>query len=810
MLFRWYKAIILERPLWTLLLIFCAILFFGYYAPKFHLDASSDTLVLENNKALEYYRSISARYESDDYVVIAYTPHDNTIFDSNTLADIKAMRNALADIDGVTSVVSIYDVPLLHSPPVTFDSLTKKIITLDSDEVDIGLAEQEFKTSPLYSNLLMSEDGTTTAMLVTLEQDAMYNTLRNERNALREERLSRSLTPEEDKALVRATEAFSQYKQQALAKQTKAIADIRAVMDAHRDHAMLYLGGVPMIVVDSIDYISSDIVVFGVGVVCFLIVLLVLAFRDIRWVLLSMINCTIVAVVMIGMLGLLGWPVTAVSSNFLSLLLIITLSLAVHLIVHYRELVLQMPEAKQSALVSQVVEQKFMPCFYTSATTMVAFSSFLISGIRPVIDFGLMMTIGMAVAFICSFTFFPAALVLMSKITHVKGRDITGHITLFFADINQRFKGITLCMFAVVAVVSVVGMSWLTVENRFIDYYKESTDIYQGMELIDTKLGGTTPMDVILDAPSSEESDEAGKHPDITEGYWYNSFMLDEIAMVHSYLESLPQTGKVLSFDTTMQMVKSIDKRSYIDSLFLAVLAKELPANIKTILFDPYISKDGNQLRFSTRVFESDSTLRRQELIDSVKAHLTDVFEYMPEQVHVTGMVVLYNDLLQSLFRSQILTLGFVFSVILVMFVISFHSIKLALIAIIPNIFASLTVLGIMGLWNIPLDIMTITIAAICIGIAVDNTIHYVHRFKKEYGDDKNYWQAMKRAHGTIGHAMYYTAITITLGFSILVLSNFVPTVYFGLLTGFSMLVALLADLLLLPLLLVLLKPFKT
>ena len=171
-------------------------------------------------------------------------------------------------------------------------------------------------------------------------------------------------------------------------------------------------------------------------------------------------------------------------------------------------------------------------------------------------------------------------------------------------------------------------------------------------------------------------------------------------------------------------------------------------------------------------------------------------------------MLVLYNNMLQSLFKSQIMTLGVVFLAIMIMFIFTFRNIKVAVIAIIPNIVAAAQVLGLMGWLNISLDIMTITIAAIVIGIAVDDTIHYVHRFGEEITKDYDYWAAVKRCHNSIGRAMYYTTVTITLGFMILVLSNFIPTIYFGLLTGFSMMVALVADMMLLPILLVMIKPY--
>jgi predicted RND superfamily exporter protein len=257
-------------------------------------------------------------------------------------------------------------------------------------------------------------------------------------------------------------------------------------------------------------------------------------------------------------------------------------------------------------------------------------------------------------------------------------------------------------------------------------------------------------------------------------------------------------------------MLRQVEQEIVTDNFELSVLYKKLPEEIREILVRPYMSEDGNQVRFAIRVFESDPSLQRETLIRTIRDQLTNEFGYDNSQVHLSGMLVLYNNMLQSLFRSQILTIGVVFLAILLMFAILFRNMKMAGIAIVPNLFAASLVLGLMGWLAIPLDLMTITIAAITIGIAVDDTIHYVHRFTRELGKDYDYWAAVRRSHASIGRAMYYTSITVTLGFSILVLSNFVPTIYFGLLTGFAMLIALLANLTVLPLLIVRFKPLGT
>ncbi|MGD2137827.1 MAG: MMPL family transporter [Gammaproteobacteria bacterium] len=828
---RWYDRLILRHPLAVLLVIGLLTAFFGYHSSDFRLDASADTLTLENDQAVEYYRSIRARYGTDDFLIVTYTPAGE-LFSAAVLTDLRRLRDRLAAIDRVDSVISILDVPLISSPPVTLNELSRSRRTLETPGMDLDMARSELIHSPLYRNLLISTDGRTTALQVVFKRDVAWHQLLERRDRLREKRLNGELSAQEAADLDSLSAEFNAYSAALLDQQHEDIASVRRILDEHRDGARLYLGGVPMIVADSIDFIRHDLLTFGAGVLCFLIVILAVAFHRPRWILLPMLTCFGAGVIMIGLLGLLDWPVTVVSSNFVSLMLIITLSLTIHLIVRYRELHEENPAGDQYHLVRETIHTKGLPSFYTAITTMVAFSSLLFSGIRPVIDFGWMMTIGTAVAFLLAFSLFPAALLLMKPGTPPKLRSLTAVITRSAAHLNVHHGAALGVVYILVVVASILGMTMLTVENRFIDYFKESTEIYRGMKLIDREMGGTTPLDVIVDAPAEflataeteqlteqqvdaeeavfmDDSDlEAPGSAGITgTSYWFNTYRLETVAAIHDYLDGLRETGKVLSITTTMRMLESLKDSSALDDFFLAILYKRLPDDIRETLFTPYMAEDGNQLRFAIRVFESDPSLKREQLLEKIRRHLAGTMGLEAEQVHLTGMLVLYNNMLQSLFRSQILTLGIVFLAILVMFIILFRNLKMASVAIIPTLLAALQVLGLMGWLGIPLDLMTITIAAIVIGIAVDDAIHYVHRFTVEFGKDGNYRATMERCHDSIGRAMYYTTITVTLGFMILVLSNFIPTIYFGLLTGFAMLVALIANLTLLPLLIIWIRP---
>ena len=809
---NFYRFCVIQHPSIGLIFSVMLIIVLGLFIKDFRLDASADSLVLENDRDLEYYRSIKAQYGSDDFLIITYTPKKD-LFSDDVLNDIEKLKRSLYQLKRVEEVTTLLDVPLISSPPITYKELDKRTPVLRDPTTDLNLAIKELSQGPLYKNLILNASAKTTAIQVVFKRDEYYLDLLKQRNDLRSKRLKLALNTKDNKQLEVVSAEFKRYATQLQEQVSQDIEKVRAILGNHKNMAEIHLGGVPMITSDMIDYIDNDIRVFGVAVLILLIVLLTIVFRKPRWVIIPMIICFAASVSMTGVLGLIDWRVSVVSSNFISLMLILTLSLTVHLIVRYRELHKIMPMANQQDLVWETVKSKAEPAVFTAVTTMVAFASLVISGIRPVIDFGWMMIIGVSLSLALVFILFPAIIVLLNTGKPDDDNDFTEKITQFFVYLINRFKRPVFIFYLALAALSVTGMSLLTVENRFIDYFKKDTEIYQGMLTIDKELGGTTPLDVILDpdkdfyeflAEIAEEEGIDSESAGISgTSYWFDVFSLETVDKVHSYLDGLPETGKVLSMSTTMELLTKLNAGEPLENIQLAVMYKRLPDDIKSTLFTPYMSADGNQVRFSIRVFDSDENLQRDKLLEKIKTDITEKFELDASQVKLSGMLVLYNNMLQSLFKSQILTLGFVFVAIMLMFLILFRSVRVALIAIVPNLVAAGFVLGLMGWLGINLDIMTITIAAITIGIAVDDTIHYVHRYIEELAIDNNPWAAVSRCHASIGKAMYYTTITITLGFSVLMLSNFIPTIYFGLLTGFAMMIALIADLTLLPLLMV-------
>ena len=300
-----------------------------------------------------------------------------------------------------------------------------------------------------------------------------------------------------------------------------------------------------------------------------------------------------------------------------------------------------------------------------------------------------------------------------------------------------------------------------------------------------------------------------GDEEENDEKYWFTKDKIDKIKRVHNYLDSIEAVGKVLSFSSIIEVATKLNNNKSLGSLEMGVLYTKIPDTIKKEIVDPYISIKDSEARISLRIKDSLDGLRRNELINKINFDLENELGLKKDEFKLGGVLILFNNLLQSLFKSQILTLGFVMVGILLMFLILFRNIKISLIGVVPNFIAAFFILGIIGMAKIPLDMMTITIAAITIGIAVDNSIHYIYRFKEELNNFKDYNKTIKYCHSTVGIAILNTSITIVFGFSILILSNFIPTIYFGVFTGIAMLLAMISVLTLLPSLLLVFKPFK-
>jgi len=808
MLNDFYKNIVLKYPNRVLLLVFVVIALLANQATKLEIDASAETLLLQDDKELEFLRDIEKRYVTDDFLILAFTPKQDLLSDK-TLKNIKSLTKELSRLDSVKSISSILTVPLMQSPPIPIKELLENIPTIESYGIDFKLAKKEFLNSPIYKNNLISNDFKTTALLITLDEDSKLKELVNRRNSAKGEELS-------------AIELeLKSHRDKARESNHQNIAKIRAVMKSHAGDGKLFLGGVDMIADDMISFIRYDLKTYGTVVLLLLIVVLWVIFRGVRWIVIPVLIALSSVIASAGIFGMLGFEVTVISSNFISLQLIITMSLIIHLIVRYRELLDKKPNATQKELVLESIMDMSKPCLFAVLTTVAGFISLTLADLLPVINLGWMMSASVFLSLIVTFLIFPTILVQlkirpMPSALSKSGFSFTRPLASFV-----KKHALLVDLAGLVAILfSLSGASQLIVENSFIDYFKKDTEIYKGMKVIDKKLGGTTPLDVLINFPKEApvEPSEKDEFDDFeeefssskdAEHYWFTVDRMKKIENIHDYLQNLPEVGKVLSLGTMSKIGRTLNGGEDLDNFKLALIYKELPAEIRKVILDPYVDVENSQTRFSVRVIDSSKNLRRNEFLNKIRIDLHEKFGLENSQIHLTNLLVLYNNILQSLFSSQIVTLGTVLIILTIMFFILFRSIKITVIAMASNIVPVGVVFGFMGWANIPLDMMTITIAAIGVGIAVDNSIHYIIRFKLEYAKTKDYIESMYNSHQSIGYAMSYTSIAIMIGFSILVFSNFVPTIYFGLLTVLVMFISLASNLLLLPRLITLIKPFN-
>jgi len=809
---------ILNNPKKVIVSLMIVLAVMSLFITNFKLDASADSLILENDKDLMLYRDTVERYETKEFIVLTYTPKTGSVFDDKNLSLIKKLKSKLLKINGVNSIISLVDVPLVESSDIPIVELVNNVPNILSKEVDVEKAEEEILSSPIYKNLIISEDGETTALQVTFKNNKELTELSKIKTSLITKELQDEMSEEESVYLEKVKKEYEQLKYMHDENMHNMLINIRLIKtNFENDHDVeIRMGGIPMIADDMIGYVKSDLINFGVGVFIFIVTTLIIIFRDLKWVILPLLSCAYAVIIMIGLLGLMNWQVTVISSNFISLMLILTLSMNIHLIVRYKQLC-QLSSVTQYKLVCLTTEKMVWPCLYTALTTIVAFASLVFSDIKPVIDFGYMMVLGLSVTFLTSFLLLPCILCLLKKeVTQNNNENKEFKFTKSLANFtinNGRYViGLSLSLL----LITLFGVSQLRVENSFINYFKSNTEIYKGMKQIDDKLGGTTPLDIIIKFEEKSkyliEEDDFGNDllddEEPSDSEWFKVRKVDKIKLIHDYLDGLPEIGKVLSLVSTIRVAEKINDDNKLDSLEMALLYKRAPDEIKEMAVNPYVSIENNEARISVRVLDSKDDLRRNELIKKINYDIEHQLGFKKESYFLTGILILYNNMLQSLFESQILSLGFVMLGITIMFMILFKSALLSFIGIIPNLLAATFVLGLMGLIKLPLDMMTITIAAITIGIAVDNSIHYIYRFREEFYLTKNYETALYNSHDSIGRAIFFTSITIIFGFSILVLSNFIPTIIFGLLIGLAMMIALLAVLTLLPKLILSFRPF--
>ena len=679
-----YKKLVIDFPKVTLLFLAILIGFSFYHAKNFNLDASSDALLLEGDPDLKYLRKVNKTYGSKDFLVLTYTPVSSFI-EKETILNLQLLKSKIEQLTWVDSVITVIDVPLLKSTDEGLMERLKNYKTLAYPEIDRKRGFDEIINSPIYKNYVISEDGKTSGIVVYLKKDERLAEYIKVKDKYFNQSIETGLSKKEKINYKKFLNEYEEYKNLYNIRNHQNIAEIRDVISKYGENAKIHLGGIPMIADDMMSYIKSDIVVFGIGVFIFIILTLWFIFRNFKWVVMPLLGCATSVIIMIGLLGLFGWKVTVISSNFIALMLILNMAMNIHVTVRFLQLKKEFPSLTKDEAVFEASKRMMMPILYTVLTTICAFLSLVFSGIKPIIDFGWMMTLGLIVSLLVTFLLLPSLINLLSTNNEIGLKDTEkSFITTALGSFTKNNK-ITIFGFTFLIIVfSIIGILKLEVENSFINYFDKETEIYKGMKKIDDDLGGTTPLNIILKFPvkkkeSNKENDEFdeweednGKEEDKAK-YWFTRDKMDKIIKVHDYLDSLPEIGKVLSFGSILRVAEDLNNKE-LQSLEIAVLYSKIPEAIKTEIVSPYISVEKDEARISVRIKDSLENLRRNELINKINSELSTELGLEKDEYKLAGVLILFNNLLQSLFKSQILTLGIVIFGIFLMFFILFKN----------------------------------------------------------------------------------------------------------------------------------------
>ena len=721
----------------AILTTLCVILF--SWIDKFRFDASSETLVLEDDLSYEMYEEINDRFTSSEFLVVALIDQD--IFSNQSLINLSNLEAKLEEVVNVSNVISVLDAPLFEQPKLSLVKSATNDKYLLLDDLNLISAKQELIESPLFNQLIINNLGTAVAMQINLNDAEDYEiTVKHIRNILKEDKYFES-----------------------------------------------YLAGPAMIVSDTIAYIKNDVLTFGFITFLMFFVLLIVFFRDFWSAFVIMFNASLVIYITICLLGYFDWPISIVSSNFLTLLFISSVAVSVHMIV-------KLKEGKTSKLSYQESLAKiFIPCLYTALTTMVGFLSLILSNIQPVIDFGKMMAVGVVINLLISFIFIPALIGLrgIAELSEFSLSKI--YYKYLYLNTKNLFKNYGVPLIFLFLPIFIYLSSGLKVENKFIDYFDESTEIHQGMKFIDEELGGTTPIDIVFTLPEEEifidEDDLFFSEGSETSQYWWRQKNMRLLKSIQSDLNQIPELGKDLSIVNGVLLAEKLNDFNEMGDLELAFVKNSLLTNDKAKdVLNSYISPDDRSARITFRIIDSSKDINRNDLLMKIDSYLASKLKDTNVEYQLSGLGVLYNNLLQSLFGSQIKSLAFVFGAIFLMLLILFRSLLISLIVIFVPLVAVGFVFSFMSLFSIPLDIMTITIASISVGMSVDYAIHIAWRFREE--------QKISRSNAEIntinssGQAVLITAMTVIVGFLVFIFSNFNPTVLFGLLSALAIFVS--------------------
>jgi hypothetical protein len=779
----WLAATIV-RCRWAIISVFLLLLAVAsVFLSQFRIDASAETLLVKNNALYIQTQLANQRFAPDEFILVAYQPKSGELFSAATFADIAALSADFATIARVGSVTSMLSVPLFNDASALTSGTDVAELTWQQQRYAPAQMRQLLTNHPIFTDLLLNKAQTAAGIQIVFKPNAELAELDRQILAIQALTLSRKLTANEVATLAQLQQTADPLRQQLTTQRQQEIAQINQFNQQVSERADTFVGGAYVVGQHLVSMIKSDLTTFGLAIGLIIALLLLTIYRCWRWVFFPLLSCAVSVLLTCGLFGLLDIRTTVISANFIALQLILTLAVMIHLLAAYREIARDEPGLSQQQRIIGMLQQKISPCFYATLTTSVGFGSLVFSGIQPVVDFGLMMLIAMLITMSVSLLLFPALLSLLKARHETAEFGWLQQSLQHIAEMVKRWPYPVILLIVLIFGLLATGISRLNVENSFINYFAKDTLVHRELAFIDQQFGGSTPLDIVITL------DPAKRKPDLL----ISAAQLNQLHVSHAAVTAFSATGSVTSLINFTTLARQLNQDRPLTEYELDAIYEMLSTKVTNQLVGAYLAEQPQQVRIATRIQDTTPGLNREQLMMQLNQDLQAV-GLAPADYQLTNLFVLYQDILSRLLDSQVTTLGLVYLALGLMLLVIFRSLKIALIALVPNVLTTLGIVGLIGWLAIPLDLMTITIAAIAMGIAVDDTIHFIHNYLQQPPDN-----ALSNTYQHTGTAIVFTSVIIAAGFAVFAFSDFLPSVYFGVLTAAAMLMALLTDLTVLP-----------
>lgn len=745
-------SFVVTKPFLALILSFFTVLPFLYCLPQVKTVDNVDYFTPDDDSDMVFYRKFKDIFGNDEFFIIAFK-NDN-VFTENNLMIIREISDKLENLEQVRDIISLTSVDDIYGEE-DFFTVGKFIEIIPETPDELDTLRSNALSNRLYRKNLISEDGKTAAITVFPEETGQDNEFRK-------------------KLLDSTMEILAPFQNQG---------------------KQFFIGGMTVTNLRLSQFMKSDLALFIPISYLVIILAMILIFKNIKVVLLAFLNISLCLGATIGFMGMIGTTMNNVTSIVPSLIMAICLADSIHIFSRFLSHLSQ--NSDRDDALHRTLMAEYRPCLLTSITTIIGFMSLRMSSLPPIRDFGLIASFGIFLAYILSFIFLPS-LISLFKIEKNKNKE-TGpfnNLLYFFSKMCTRHTKKVLTLTLAGIILCIISIPTIKIETNLLNFFKKDTELRQSTDFIESNLSGVETIQISL----KKDTDKAFIDP----------VNLKIIEKVHEFLEGLPGIDTVNSYTDFIKDMNMAFHNE--DSSFYTIPdSRQLVAQYMLLYgsdeIDDYINSSYDHARIVARTaFHGSRELG--EMLSEIESFLK---ESVPSGItfRITGGTRKVVNIVDYLVKGQVKSLLMAMVTISVIMFFIMKSFKLGIISLVPNLFPIVVNFGVMALLDIPLNTSTSLIAAIAIGIAVDDTIHFMYQYKKQLNNTSSISEAAQNAIMEKGSAIITTSLVLFAGFGILIFSSFVPTIQFGFLTAIIMISALVGDLIITPALLVFLERKK-